>query len=261
MVALPPDDGKTLEQKQLRFGQFAHSLGESAGGDQRATAPRIVGSSGVQRISKSVTGLEPVTAKLPEPHQGTSHPKCRRWSICAQMVEGRAKVGIFAFEPVKPYALLRTLQVRRGLLRHRKEVLGVSVVRFAGHTVFVRSFERERSDRLEHPQPQLAVGVLAAPQQALLGERDQPLDCSHSPDRFGGIDPHTADERRQLSQQTSLGRVEQLVAPADRCAQRALALGKIASALRQRQALSKSRLELSRREYRNACRSKLERQR
>jgi hypothetical protein len=24
MVALPPDDGKTLEQKQPRFGQFAH---------------------------------------------------------------------------------------------------------------------------------------------------------------------------------------------------------------------------------------------
>lgn len=103
---------------------------------------------------------------------------------------------MLALEPVEPVALVSAVQIRRGVLGEREEVFGLSVSGLADRTVGRGSFDGECPDCLEHPQAWRAVGVFAAAQQALLGEWDQLLFGPGAPDRFGRINPHSADERR-----------------------------------------------------------------
>jgi hypothetical protein len=116
-------------------------------------------------------------------------------------IEARAEIRVLALEPIEPADLVGAVEMRRGLFRQRAEVPGVLVGRLIGNAVRGGPFERKRSDQLEHPEARLAVAVFAAAQQALLGERDQPLDGLRPPERLSRIDPDSADERRQPSEQ------------------------------------------------------------
>ncbi len=98
------------------------------------------------------------------------------------------------------------------------------------HVVGIRAFRQPLecvlADRQEHPVPPL----LRAPDEAALDEVGQ-CRCVCSAHGRDGLAGEAACERTEVGQQAACGRLEQLVAPADRRAQGSLPFRKVASAL------------------------------
>ena len=123
------------------------------------------------------------------------------------------------------------------------------------------------ADRLEHPEARLAVGVLAeAQQQALLDERVEVFEgvarAVRVADGRGRLEPEAADEHGQAPKQRLLALEQQVVAPGDRVAQRALALvGVQRAAGQQGQALVEAAQERLRRERAHPRCGQLDRER
>jgi len=91
-------------------------------------------------------------------------------------------------------------------------------------------FERVLPDQLEHPEAWLAIGILAAAQEAFLGQGDHPLDSVQPPELLGGVDADAADERRQRCEQSLLGVLQQPIAPVEGRPEGSLAFGEVARA-------------------------------
>ena len=91
-----------------------------------------------------------------------------------------------------------------------------------------RLLARELADRLEHREP-----LAAAAQQAVVDERRERLEHVVAADRLRGVEREAAGEDREPREEPARVVVEQVDAPLDRRAQRALALGDVARAARQ----------------------------
>ena len=87
------------------------------------------------------------------------------------------------------------------------------------------------ADRLQHRESRLFVGALQ-PSEAVVGQRREPVDDVEvvSADALRGLEGAAAGEHREPHEQALLVRLEQVVAPVDRRAERALALGCVARA-------------------------------
>jgi hypothetical protein len=114
----------------------------------------------------------------------------------------------------------------------------------------------ELADRLEHREP------LAAPaQQAVIDERREGIEHIAA-NRLRSIEREAAGEHRQPRKERARVVVEEVHAPLDRRAQRALTLGDVARAARQqRESLLEPRENRGRREDRRLRRGELDRQR
>ena len=145
-------------------------------------------------------------------------------SASAQEVAARRFSGV-GVEPPEPLRLRRPLDPVLGLLGQRGEGAGVAA---AGVVVAARGpqlLERERADAVEHRE-----AIAVAGDEALVHERGDPVERVGPRDRLGGLQRPAADEHAELGEQRPRVLVEQVVAPADRRAQRPLARRGVARA-------------------------------
>ena len=93
--------------------------------------------------------------------------------------------------------------------------------------VRLEPFERVLPDRLEQAEARLAVGAVGLADEALVDERREALEHLAqvrlvAADGVGDLQRAAAGEDSEPRQQSLLGRLEQVVAPVDRIAERAL---------------------------------------
>ncbi len=136
--------------------------------------------------------------------------------------ERHAKVVVVAVEAFEPLALVGAAEPILGA-RHQLDV-GAGVPVTDGACV-LELFERVLTDGLEHAEPAVGTG-----QQALVGERRDPVERLEPAHRLGGFEREAAGEHAELREQPLGLRFEQVIAPADRGAQRLLALRRVAGA-------------------------------
>ena len=129
-----------------------------------------------------------------------------------------------------------------------------------------KALERVLPDDLEHREPWL--GACDRLQQALLGQRRQSVDdlerefVLRIENRFGRFDGACAREHRQAREQRSLVAAEQVVAPVESRAHRALAIGAILrSAGEQPKPPVEPIVQVLRREHAQTRRCQLQRER
>ena len=100
----------------------------------------------------------------------------------------------------------------------------------------LRLLDGELADRLEHREPRLALHSLGLANEALLGQRRQPVEgvaalaAAHALDL---VEPCTADEHREAGEELAVVLLQHVVAPRDRAAQGLLPSWKVACARRQ----------------------------
>ena len=97
--------------------------------------------------------------------------------------------------------------------------------------------QRVLADRLEHGEPHVAVEVVADAHEALLRETLESADdverrrvAGDPADGLRRLDRRATREHAEASEQPLILRVEQVVAPVDRAAQRPLPLRQVAPA-------------------------------
>ena len=174
----------------------------------------------------------------------------------------------FPLQPVQPRTLLGTEELRLGLLHEAGEELAMAKRDDGGVRSRREPLATVFPDRLEHPEPGLAGRGFVDPQQALVDERRQALEEVEPELRAGS---HTAvadfrlepaDEDRDPREERLLDRVEEVVAPVDRAAQRLLAGRQVARPAGQdREALPQPREEGLRREQLDPGGCQLDRER
>ena len=147
-------------------------------------------------------------------------------------------VGVQTIEPgprlKRAEAWLRDLSKTKPVLRMLVADLGL----FAA---LHQPVQRVLADRLQQGEARPTVGVIVEPQQALVRQRGEhveeldlapplPRGCRVGPrrtDGLNGLQGAPANEHRQASEEALLRLVQQIVAPGDRVAKRALSLRQI----------------------------------
>ena len=163
--------------------------------------------------------------------------------------ERGAKVVVLGLDTLDPVRLLGAAQhAHLGVLGELREVLGVATPQLIGFAALVQALERVGADRLEHPEA-IAVGT----DEAVLRKRLEREDVDMA-DRVRGGEREATREDAQASEGLLSGRIEQLVAPVDRGAKRAMALGEVARAAREQgEAVGEPFEQLLGRESTDAC--------
>ena len=132
-----------------------------------------------------------------------------------------------AIETGRPLGLgLATTVIRRFGKAH--ELVGVTRAKGGLLTGLDEALQPVLADRLEHEQA-------LVPDRLEQAEVDERRELAHGrfADRLSGLDREASREHREPGQQTAARLVEQLVAPLDRRAEGALALGRVAGAVGQ----------------------------
>jgi hypothetical protein len=123
--------------------------------------------------------------------------------------------------------------VRFSVLGQLKEVAGVAVGEIVGLAGRVQPLPRVLADHLQHVEAERIVARHHPLDEAVVHQRLQAIKHLHPEtlvaDPLGRLAGPPAREDRQVGEEASLVRVEQLVAPVDRRAQRALTPRKVAS--------------------------------
>ena len=123
-----------------------------------------------------------------------------------------------------------------GLVRELGEGACVALSQPVPLAALLRLLDGELADRLEHREPRLALDPLGLADEALLGQRRQPVEgiaALAAADALDLVEPRTADEHREASEELAVGLLEHVVAPRDRAAQGLLPSRKVARARRQ----------------------------
>ena len=214
--------------------------------------------------------LRQTAALLPEPPDGPGDAEAvldvLGVGISIGTIEDGPRIVELPFEDRQPGGLTLAREERFGLLGQVAEIHRVrSLERVALPFVVAREpVGRILPDRLEHREPKRPVGELGPSNEARvdqLGEAIERVEVVPA-DRLGLLEGPSAREHRQASEEASLVRTQQLVAPRDRRGQRALAFRKVPGAAgEQREApvdASCQRIEV---EHAQAARSQLQRQR
>ena len=182
--------------------------------------PRAADERGHQRAR-----LAQVAALLPEAPDPDGEPD-RELGVAARVgpLDGGSEVRVLALELVQRDALPLPGELRRELLGEREVRLRVACPCRLGVARRLQALQRVLADRLQHREARLAVH-LAAPDEALVDERRQAVEHVRRPARhgLGAGEVEAPHEHGQALEQLAHGRVEELVAPHDRAAQRPLA--------------------------------------
>ena len=136
--------------------------------------------------------------------------------------ERRAKVVVLALQPVEPGVLVATSQLGMGGLRQVGEVGRVATPGGRFLASGGQLSQRELADRLQQPQPRLAITRLCPLQQALVGQRREQFERSRGDasiffstprlldsstrHRFGGGQRKAAGEHAEAAKEGPLGR-------------------------------------------------------
>ena len=126
--------------------------------------------------------------------------------------------------------------------RQRRVVVLVSASDRLGVRALGQTLEAVLADRLQHLEARLAVERSNLPQEALVDERSQRVEhvdaqlAVRIADGDGAVDRAAADEDGEPAEERAFRRVEQVMAPGDRPAKRALSLGNVAGSARQERA-------------------------
>ncbi len=173
-------------------------------------------------------------AREPEPAQRAGELERRVGVVCGQPVEGCPEIVVVGLETCGRLGLgVEAARVR--LLGEPAEELGVSpteIVRLAG---FVELLACVLANRLEHEEAVVADGL----EQAQVDERGESIELGVA-DLLRGGERGAAREDGESGEELLACRVEEVVAPLDRRAERALALRRVAGAAGQQ---GKSRVE------------------
>ncbi len=173
-----------------------------------------------------------------------------------QVLERRPQVRMLSGEPVQPFGPPSRVQLRTCAFAECDEPVRVTVVELARVREPFEPLCRELADRLEHP-----VAVAGAAEQALVDQRRDRVDVGAA-DLLGGLERAAAGEDGQPGEDVLLARRQQVMAPGDRRAQRALPLRRRARAPReQRQPLFESLEQDGRRESLHTSSGEFDRER
>ncbi len=172
-----------------------------------------------------------------------------------QARDGRTQVVVFALQLLEPF-LVVSPALRVGALGECLEIGGMPLGEGIAVGTRGQLLERELADGLEH------VEALARPaDHALVDERGECIDLgiAHG---FRGFEREAAGKHRKPRKQRPFARLEELMAPLQRVAQRLLPLRQIARAPRQQlEAIAEALQQRDRREQRHSCCRQLDRQR
>ena len=137
---------------------------------------------------------------------------------------------MIALEPVQPLSGTPA-QVRLCLLRECQKVLGVAPTQIVGPVRLLDSLGGVLADCLQHREPRLLLRAFYA-SEAAVGKRGEPVDDVEavSAHALGGAEGASARKHSEPGEQLLLLRLQQVVAPVDRRANRALALGQVSGA-------------------------------
>ena len=181
-----------------------------------------------ERLAEPAAALAHQPARAPEAHEragelqaeldlaGRDRPRQRGTDVVVLLVEAH-----------EPERLVRAGELRLGGQHELEVALGVPPAQLLELALGLETFERILTDRLEQTEARLAVGAVRLADEALVDERGETLE--HLPevhlvaaDGVGDLQRATAREDTEPRQQGLLGRLEQVVAPVDRVAERAL---------------------------------------
>ena len=143
-----------------------------------------------------------------------------------------------ALQPVEPLRVAPgSDQVRLCLLGNAEEVLRMAAAQLVYRRRFLKALGGVLADRLQHRESRLFVSALQA-SEALVGQRGEPVDHVEvvAADALRRLDRAPSREHREPHEQALFRRLEEVVAPVDRRAERALTLGCVSrSSLQQQQ--------------------------
>ena len=210
---------------------------EGPGAQLRA---QLVGRDGQDR-GRPVRPFLEVRPALPEAPQGIdqAHAQVGVAGLDGEG-DGRAHVVVIVLDAVQPDGAVLGRQMGHGGLGVVGEVLGVPSPDRKGLPVGLQPLEGERADRLQHHEPRVGVlGVLA--QEALVDEARQAVEHVEGgaparlrpADGLGGLELEAAHEHGDRGEEALDGRVQEVVAPGDRAAQRLLPRRQVARAATQ----------------------------
>src|SRR5262245_35397146 len=140
--------------------------------------------------------------------------------------------------------------MRFSVLGKLKEVAGVAAGEVVGFAGRIQPLARVLTDRLQHVEAERIVVGDHPLDEAVVHQRLQAIKYLYPEtfvaDPLGRLAGPPAGEDRQVGEEPSLVHVEQLVAPVDRRAKRALTLRKVAGASLQDEAVAEAPEELAR---------------
>ena len=138
---------------------------------------------------------------------------------------------MFVLEARKPRDLIAVGQLWLRLFGERDEVLEVAAARLVALAQCRQSLERILAHDLEHREPRVAGGSLALPDEALVDQRRESFQHGvvSSADSLGGRKRPAAREHAELREEALRSRLEQVVAPVERHAERLLMLRRVAT--------------------------------
>ena len=128
-----------------------------------------------------------------------------------------------------PGVQIRPLGTRQRFLGKGKAPLPTWRAELGGLGPLLQLLERELSDRLEHREPRLFVPACICTNEALVDQGLERVEIRGA-DPFRGIQRAATGEDSQTSEEGSFTVVQQITAPLDRRAERALALGRVRGA-------------------------------
>ena len=161
-----------------------------------------------------------------------SRPARRRASdriLAEAPLQRRPEVLDLGVQLGQPGPLAPGEQVWLGALRQSQVVAAMAPVNLGSVLVAGQPFAGVLAHRLEHEQTVVWGGPEAAQEQLLVDQALQRVDIGAG-DRLGGVGRGPAGEHREPAEGLAFGRVQEAVAPVDRCAQRLLTRGRIARA-------------------------------
>ena len=182
-----------------------------------------------EQLLQALARLLLMVPQLPEAPERRADLEADLRLACFQRpTERGADVVSLGVEALEPLALLRAEQARLGLLRQHEVEGGVPSSDGLAVAARRQTLERELANGLEHPQARLVPGCVLGREQVVAEERLDPLqdvEVGLLGDVLGGGKREPADEDRKAREELLLLRLQEVVAPLDRPAERPLALG------------------------------------
>ena len=206
-----------LAERRVAGGEVG--LRERAGRDALARG---------ERLAEPAAALAHQPARAPEAHERAGELQSELDLAGRDRPRERgADVVVLLVEAIEPERLVGARELGLGRQHQLEVALGVPPAQRPRARPAPRALERVLPDRLEQPEARLAVGAVRLPDEALVDERGEALEHLAevhlvAADGVGDLERAAAREDAEPREQGLLGRLEQVVAPVDRVAERAL---------------------------------------
>ena len=210
---------EALLQQLLRAGEVAQLRDHRAGAVERALAQRRRAVAARERGGHELAALDQAAAPDPvAPGGRAQHQRDRGVAVGRREGDRGADVVAVGVHPVQPLAHRGALEPALGVLEDLAEMPRVGAPGVVEPAAGLEQVVGVLAHGLEHRE-----APVAARQQAVLDQRGETVERVQAADRLGGLEREAADEHAEPLERGLRGRVEQVVAPADRRPQRLLA--------------------------------------